>query len=97
MTENDSHLTPLLRQALDYLPPDDREPAARMATMLQVGYGTRETASALKISYRDLSELRTSLGLAMAQALREDGYSDVEVIRYLGVATGSVTPTARGQ
>jgi hypothetical protein len=90
-----SHLTPLLRQALTHIPAEQRTTAAQAVTYLQAGYGDREAARALGISWKQLNELRDGVGLGVVSALRADGYSEAEIITYLGVATVMAATAAR--
>lgn len=85
-----SYLTPLLRQALAYVPADERTTAAQVMTLLQAGYGDREAARKLGITWKRLDELRRGVRGGILHALRADGYSDAEIITYLGVATAVV-------
>lgn len=89
-----SSLTPLLRQALDHVPTAERTQTARVAVALQSGLGEREAAHRLGITWNQLASLRSGLQDGMVSALRADGYADIEIRCYLGVASVSAAPSS---
>lgn len=67
-----------------------REVIYRMAA----GWKVREVGDYLGLTWRQVNDLRELVGQELIGALRADGYSEVEVIRLLGVATGIVESDA---
>lgn len=90
-----SSLPPLLRQALNFVPTARREETAQVITYSQSGFRKMEIAKRLAVSWRRVSDIEEELRGAVVKALRADGYSDAECIRYLAVPTGVVMGTWR--
>lgn len=77
--------------ALDKLPTPMRAEVANVAYMSAAGWQTMEIAGALHMTWHRVNELKDAASVAVVGALRDQGYSDVEIIRTLGVPTQRVT------
>jgi hypothetical protein len=86
-----SRLQALHRAALDHLPPEQRDLAAKFPVMQELGYGEMEIARLNGVTWKQLDNLRRDLQGAFVKALESDGYTDAEIARYLGIPTRSVT------
>lgn len=73
-------------------------PSAAQVDVLKVayesaaGYSTREIARRLGIPWPEVNALREAAGDAVITQMRSDGYTNVEIIRTLGVPTARVAP-----
>jgi len=81
----------LIHLAIDHVPTAQREPASQVAYLTAAGWKTTEIAERLGITWRAVNELSRLAGDGIIAALHDEGYSDVEVIRTLGVPTARVT------
>lgn len=84
-------LSPLHKAALTHLPEDLRDNAARFPVMQELGFGEMEIAKKLGITWKALDNLRKQLQGGFVKALESDGYTDVEIARYLGIKPHEVT------
>lgn len=83
-------MTYLTEIALHRLPSAVQEETARIAELAAGGYKTREIAEHVGTSWRSVNARLYAYQRSVVEVLREDGYSDVEVIRFLGVPTAMV-------
>jgi hypothetical protein len=84
-------VTDLVALAMQHVATGRREPASEVAYLTAAGWKTTEIAARMGITWREVNDLRTAAGDGVIAALRDQGYSDVEVIRTLGVPTARVT------
>jgi DNA-binding transcriptional regulator LsrR (DeoR family) len=83
-------MTDLVALAMNYVATAQREQASEVAYLTAAGWKTTEIASRLGISWREVNTLRDATGDGVISHLRDAGYSDVELIRTLGVPTARV-------
>lgn len=84
-------MTDLVALAMLHVATARREPASEVAYLTAAGWKTTEIADRMDITWREVNDLRREAGDGVIAALRDQGYSDVEVIRTLGVPTARVT------
>lgn len=83
-------MSDLTSLALQRIPSALRDDAAQVAEMLSAGYKLGEIAQYMEIPRQRVGELRDGIKEGMVAALRADGYTNPETIRYLGVPTAAV-------
>lgn len=82
----------MIQRAASYLPPHQRTAAVEVAFFSAAGHRDGEIAKRLGIKAREVSALRDELGDAIVYTLRDDGFTDGEIARSLGIAT-ALMPT----
>jgi Mn-dependent DtxR family transcriptional regulator len=80
-------MTDLVALAMNYVPTARREDAAEVSYLTAAGWKTTEIAKRLGISWREVNTLRDEAGDGVIEYLRDEGYTDVELIRTLGIPT----------
>lgn len=85
-------MTSLLLQGLDKIATAMmREQAEQVLYLDAAGHSTTEIAAQLGVTWPTVNTLRQVAGDGVIEALREEGYADVDIIRTLGVPTQRVT------
>lgn len=69
-----------------------RDQATEILYLDAAGHSKLEIAKTMGISWPTVEVIRNAAGDCIIQAMREDGYADVEIIRTLGVPTARVAP-----
>lgn len=83
-------MTDIVALAMNFVPTAQREQAAQVSYLSAAGWQTREIADKMGITWRQVNTLRDATGNGVIAYLRSEGYTDVEVIRTLGVPTARV-------
>lgn len=84
-------MTSLLAHGLDRIATAAmREQAAEVLYLDAAGHSTLEIGRELGIKRSHIGLLRQVAGDALIEALREDGYADLDIIRTLGIPTARV-------
>lgn len=81
--------------ALQRIPSAIRDDAANVADLLADGYRPGEVATITGLNRQRVNEMQKRIREGMVAALEDDGYSQSETIRYLGVPTAMVSPHLR--
>lgn len=81
----------LVKAALMRVPEDERDQVASAVMLLSQGYGVKEVGKALSVSWREVERLREVMASAMLAVMREDGFTETEIIRSLRVPTAIVS------
>lgn len=86
-------MTSLLFQGLSSIAtPLMRDQATEIIYLDAAGHTTREIGKKLNLKRREVESIRDLAGDGVISALRDSGYSDLEIIRTLGIATARVVP-----
>lgn len=83
-------MSDLVTQALRRLPSETAVQAEQVAYRVAAGWKVREIGAHLDLTWREVNDLREQTSQAVIAQLRSDGYSEVDVIRLLGVPTAAV-------
>ncbi len=83
-------MTDIVALAMRFVPTVQRKQAEEVSYLTAAGWKTTEIAERMGISWRQVNDLRDVTGDGVIAHLRDEGYTDVEVIRTLGVPTARV-------
>jgi hypothetical protein len=75
----------IIRQAASYLPEPDREKALKVIFFTAQGMRPTEVAREVGTTVRGVASLRGQMGIGMCRLMKQDGFTDGEIIRSLGI------------